>query len=164
MLEPDCYFETVFDIDYARLWGMGVRGLIFDIDNTLAGYADESPSAETAALLGRLAGMGFRLCLLTNNTGRRLSSFNRELGLPGFAGALKPLPGGVRKAMRAMGVESGQAAIIGDQLFTDVWAGRISGVFTVLVKPVTQKDFALVKIKRLFERLMLRRFFANLEK
>ena len=164
MLWPDYYYESVFDIDYQALWDRGIRGLIFDIDNTLTAYDARGPSDETAALLSELAETGFGLCLLTNNTNRRLRDFNAELGLPGFANAMKPFPWATRKAVRALGVGREQAAIVGDQLFTDVWGGRNCGLLTVLVAPITQKDFAFVKFKRMLERRVLRGFFEGMGK
>ena len=164
MLEPDFYFESVFEVSYEKLWEKNIRGLIFDIDNTLTAFDETQPAPETAELLGKLRDMGFRICLLTNNTKRRLDGFNENLKLAGFANALKPLSFGVKKAIEEMKVQPQQAAIIGDQLLTDIWAGKNSGITTVLVKPISQKDFAFVKLKRLIENRMLKNFFAKLEK
>ena len=161
MLEPDYYFESVFDISYEQFREKKIRGLIFDIDNTLTAFDEEKPSAETAKLLKRLQDMGFKLCLLTNNTKKRLDRFNQDLKLPGFASALKPFTAGIKKAIRQMEVELAQTAIIGDQLLTDIWAGKNAGITTVLVRPVTQRDFAFVRFKRLIENRMLKKFFEN---
>ena len=163
MLEPDYYFESVFEIPYGKLKEKNISGLIFDIDNTLTAYDEEKPSEKTKELLQNLHDMGFKICLLTNNTGRRLGRFNQELGLPGFASALKPFTFGLKKAMKTMEVGAGQTAIIGDQLFTDVWAGKNVGIVTILVKPITQKDFVFVNFKRIIEKRVLRKFFANLK-
>ena len=159
MLKPDFYYGSVFDIDYDLLWGKNIRGLIFDIDNTLTAFDSKLPSMETVELLRELAKKGFRLALLTNNTNRRLARFNEELGIPGFANGLKPFSFGVKKALVAMEVNPAQAAIIGDQLFSDVWAGKNSGVVTVLVKPITERDFWFVKIKRVIENILLKRYY-----
>ena len=163
MLEPDYYFASVFEIPYGKLREKNIKGLIFDIDNTLTAYDEEKPSEETKELLQNLQEMGFKMCLLTNNTGKRLGRFNQDLGLPGFASALKPFIFGIKKAMNAMEVGADQTAIIGDQLFTDVWAGKNAGIVSILVKPITQKDFVFVKFKRIIEKRMLRKFFANLK-
>ena len=164
MLEPDYYFESVFEIPYEELWEKNIKGIIFDIDNTLTAYDEDKPSSNTKELLQKLQDMGFKLFLLTNNTKRRLGSFNQDLNLPGFASALKPFTFGVKRAMSIMEVAASQTVIIGDQLFTDVWAGKSAGIATILVKPITLKDFAFVKIKRIIENRMLKGFFAKLEK
>ena len=161
MLDPDYYFESVFDISYEQLWEKNIRGLIFDIDNTLTAFDEEKPSNETSKLITRLQDMGFKICLLTNNTKRRLDGFNQNLGLSGFASALKPFTFGVKKAMKEMKVKPNEAAIIGDQLLTDIWAGKNAGITTVLVKPITQRDFAFVKFKRIIENRMLKKFFSK---
>jgi len=163
MLAPDYYYESVFDIPYKDLWKQKIRGIIFDIDNTLVGYEHKNAPPKIVALINNLRRMGFSVCLLTNNTNNRLTRFNEDLALDGFANAFKPLARGVRQAMEKMGTQPEHTAIVGDQLLTDIWAGRNAHITTILVKPLTEKDFILVKAKRLVERALLRRYFATLE-
>ena len=159
MFKPDYYCGSVFEIDYDGLWDRNIRGLIFDIDNTLTAFDSKLPDGKTIELLEGLLARGFKLALLTNNTNKRLKNFNEHLRLPGYANALKPLGFGVRKALAAMGTNAAETAIIGDQLFSDVWAGKKSGITTVLVKPITERDFWFVKIKRLLEKYLLKRYY-----
>ena len=159
MLEPDYYCESVHTVQYDKLWEFGIRGLVFDIDNTLVAFDEEMPSQETIGLVRKLQSVGFKLCLLTNNTNRRLGQFNRNLQLPGFANAFKPLPFGLNKAVKLLGVSPNETAMIGDQLLSDVWAGKSSGTKTVLVKPITERDFWFVKIKRVIENRLLKKYY-----
>ena len=39
---PHEYAQTVFSIDYQKLYKKGFRGIIFDIDNTLVHHGDDS--------------------------------------------------------------------------------------------------------------------------
>ena len=156
MLKPDYYFESVFTVPYEELWQKGIRGLIFDVDNTLTLFDQKGPPPKTTALLKRLQGMGFAICLVTNNTGKRLGHFNEHLGLPGIANALKPLTRGVRAAMEKMSTKPANTAIIGDQLLSDIWAGKNARITTVLVKPLSTRDFYWVRLKRFIERILLR--------
>jgi len=162
-LKPDYYYDTVFDVPYEQLWQNEIRGLIFDLDNTLAPYAESKPSAKTVALIKRLQRIGFKVILLTNNTNRRLELFTKPLGLPGFANAAKPFAYGVRKAMRQIGTKKGYTAIIGDQILSDIWAGRNAGLKTVLVKPISNKDIFFVRFKRMIERWLLKRYYGVAE-
>lgn len=41
-LYPYEYVDSVFSIDYNALYEQGIRGLIFDIDNTLVHHGDDS--------------------------------------------------------------------------------------------------------------------------
>ncbi|MCL1842650.1 MAG: YqeG family HAD IIIA-type phosphatase [Defluviitaleaceae bacterium] len=163
-LTPDYYYDSIFQIPYDELWGNKIRGIIFDIDNTLTRFDEKQPSAKVAALLKKLENMGFRLCLVTNNTNKRLAGFNEFLNLPGIANAIKPLTRGIRFAMETMGTTPTQTCIIGDQLLSDIWAGNNAKITTILVKPMSEKDFWFVRAKRVVERALLRKYFKNLEK
>jgi len=163
MLTPDYYYESVFAIPYTELLNKNIRGLIFDLDNTLTPFHEKLPPAKIVALMKRLEKMGFKVCLLTNNTTGRLERFNAEMKLNGIANGLKPFTRGIRKAMKIMGTHRAQTVIIGDQLLSDVWAGKNAGICTILVKPITEKDFFFVRFKRHIERIMLRNYFKELE-
>ncbi|MCL2571432.1 MAG: YqeG family HAD IIIA-type phosphatase [Defluviitaleaceae bacterium] len=160
-LKPDYYLDTVFQIPYEELWKNKIRGLIFDIDNTIAPYEEAEPSAKVTSLFARLKRMGFQICLLTNNTNKRLECFSKPLEIYGIANALKPSRRGMKKAMKLMGTKAAHTAIVGDQLFTDVWAGKNTGAMTVLVKPIADKDFVTVRLKRLLEGRLLKRYYAT---
>jgi len=164
MLAPDYFFDSVYDIPYQKLYNENFRGLVFDVDNTLTAYDEALPPAKAVALIKRLQHMGFKIFLLTNNTHERLKSFNVQLQLPGLGYALKPLPRGLRKAMRAMGTTPSSTVMIGDQLLSDVWAGKNARVTTILVKPITEKDFAFVRVKRVIEKRLLRRYLESRNK
>lgn len=163
MLAPDYYYESVFLIPYDELYKKNIRGIIFDIDNTLTRFDEKQPSAKIVALLKKLEKMGFRLCLVTNNTNKRLVDFSENLTFPGIANAIKPLTRGLRYAMQTMGTSPSNTVIIGDQLLSDIWGGKNAKMLTILVKPISDKDFWFVKAKRIVERIILRKYFAQLK-
>ena len=82
-------------------------------------------------------------------------------GLPAFdvvGLAAKPLPFGYLRAVKKLGFKRKNVAIVGDQIFTDIMGGRLAGVKTVLVTDITPEDKTFFKIKRYFERKMLKRW------
>ena len=160
-LKPDYYLDTVHDIRYGELWENNIRGLIFDIDNTIAPYEEHEPNAKIKALFRRLKGMGFQISLLTNNTNRRLSCFAKPLEIGGLANAAKPFGRRVRKLMKQMSVAPRQTAVIGDQILADIWAGKNAGTTTVLVKPLSKRDLPLVNIRRKIEKRLLTRYYGH---
>jgi len=161
MLTPDYYYESVFEIPFDELWKKNIRGLIFDIDNTLTRFDEKQPSAKVVGLLHKLENMGFRICLVTNNTNKRLSHFSENLHYPGIANAIKPFTRGLRYAMKTMDTRPKNTAIIGDQLLADIWAGKNARMCTILVKPMSDQDMFFVRAKRVIERKLLRKFFAD---
>ena len=55
-----------------------------------------------------------------------------------------------------MGVSAEETVLIGDQVYTDVVAGNLAGVRTVLVRPQSTRDLWYTHILRIGERMILR--------
>ncbi len=153
---PDIFVETVFDMDIQGLKDNGIKAFIFDIDNTLATYAMPVADEKTAAWVKELQTMGFKIFIVSNNDKERVRVFSENIGVPYFGKALKPLSIFLRRACKAMGVQPSQTALVGDQLFTDVWGGNLLNMKTVLVKPISEVEDGFVKFKRQFERRILK--------
>ena len=58
------------------------------------------------------------------------------LGIPYEGHAGKPKSGGFRRALARMNAAPEEAAIVGDQIFTDILGGNRAGVLTLLVHPI----------------------------
>jgi len=71
--------------------------------------------------------------------------------------ARKPLRRGFQTALRRLGIAPGQAAMVGDQVLTDILGGKRAGLVTVLVDPLGPEESRLTKINRRLERLLGRR-------
>ncbi|MFZ5353585.1 MAG: YqeG family HAD IIIA-type phosphatase [Bacillota bacterium] len=155
-LAPDIYLPSVHDLDVEVLLKKNIRGIIIDIDNTLVSWETKLPDDRVIELIGRLKGHGFKLCILSNATKKRVEDFNRELKLPAIYKAIKPRRGNFRKAMENMGTDASNTAVIGDQVFTDVLGGNRLGLFTILVAPISEKEFAWTRLVRRVEKLVLR--------
>lgn len=153
------YRAGINDIPYEELWREGLRGLIFDIDNTLVPFDVPEPTEPVIELFAGVRGMGFKVCLLSNNSGERVTAFNGRLNAFAVHKALKPRLKGLKRALNMMGVSAGETALIGDQLFTDILCGNRCGLYTILVKPVSDRDEFTVRLKRGTERLFMRRYF-----
>jgi len=159
---PKEYYNSVYEINYETLYEKGFRGLIFDIDNTLAVFDEALPSQKVIALFEKLQQMGFKLCLFSNNNKTRVSGFNQPLGLPAIHKAGKPKKKGIRKALHLLNLPCEQAVIIGDQMFTDVWGGNRSNVYTILVEPIAKRDEWTVKLKRAPEKFIKNKYLKHL--
>jgi hypothetical protein len=65
--------------------------------------------------------------------------------------------------METMGTKPSATVIIGDQVLSDIWAGKNAKITTILVKPISENDFFFVRAKRVVERFILRKYFASLK-
>ncbi len=161
LFSPREEHPSVFEIDYGELWRKGIRSLILDLDNTLCPWRATSLNGKTEELLSSLKGKGFSLCILSNGRLDRRHGILREmeqLGIPVIFPARKPLPFGFRKALKTLGVRKGEAAVIGDQLLTDILGGNLLGIYTILVEPVSPHEHPFTRlVSRKLEKLLGRR-------
>lgn len=154
MFFPDDYVVSTYIIPFEKLYMEGVRGVIFDIDNTLVPHG--APADERAKkLFYQLHAMGFSTCLISNNKEFRVKLFNAEIGTSYIYNAHKPATKNYIRAMEIMGTDRASTVFVGDQLFTDVWGAKRAGIRSILVKPIYPKEEIQIVLKRYLERIVL---------
>jgi hypothetical protein len=156
LLTPHLRLASVLELNAASVRGLGLEGLLLDLDCTLKDYHAQVLSEEVLAWARALRVGGIRLCLLSNARPRRTERFAAALDIPYVAQALKPLPFACRAAVRKLGLPLRRVGVVGDQVFADVLAGRLAGMFTILVRPTSSDEPWFTRLKRPFERLVLR--------
>ena len=154
---PDMYLNTVHELDTDILKARGIKAIIVDIDNTLVSWDTKVPDEKVTELVCKLVAEGFKICILSNNTKKRVEEFNKSLKLPAIYKAVKPSKMAFRRAIKLMNSAVDDTAVIGDQLFTDVLGGNRLGLFTVLVSPISDKEFIWTRFVRLLEKSVLKR-------
>lgn len=164
MFYPDIYVGNIYKIPYNKLKKKGIKALIFDIDNTLVPYDTPDPDEGLIDFLEILSESGFSIALLSNNNKDRVQIFNKPLGFHAIHDAKKPRLVGMNQALELLGTDRHNTAIIGDQVFTDIWCGNLSGMLTILTKPVENRDTFGVYLKRGIERVIVRSFVRKVKK
>ena len=150
-LKPTYYFHTVFDLPDS-FWGeQGIKGILFDIDNTLEPYATEIPSERTLVLFEKLKEMGISTAIISNNHKERVEKFATPLNAEYYYESLKPKTENIFCAIRNMGLKNSEVVIIGDQLFTDIWAGSRAEIRSIFVDRLSDDESAFIKTKRALE-------------
>ena len=157
-LYPKEYLPSVFEITPEKLKKLGINTIIFDIDNTLVPYWIKVPTRELENYFINLRENGIVPAVLSNSREERSKVFCRSLSIPYVYRAGKPLIGGMMKLLEKLGKKPSECAIAGDQIFTDVWAGNRSGVYSFLIKQVSPKDELVTAPKRPLERLIVRHY------
>ena len=152
ILFPDHLLESTLGLTDEFLASHGIKGIIFDIDNTLVGYHTPRPTSAVLSLLSHLQEKGIKMAIASNNSGARVRRFAADLGLPAYHRSAKPLPFRLRKIVGDFALPAEQVALVGDQIFTDVWGGNWAGIQTILVEPVDALEKNLFfRIKRALE-------------
>lgn len=154
---PREFRPAVYALDLEALWARGIRGLVLDLDNTLVRWNALRPSRRLVQWLRRVQERGFRVCIVSNNSRRRVQVFARAAGVAAVARARKPWRRSFRKALAVLGTGLSETAVVGDQLFTDVWGGNRLGLYTILVLPVAPREFIGTRAVRVVERRILQR-------
>jgi HAD superfamily phosphatase (TIGR01668 family) len=141
---------------------MGIDALLLDVDCTLKSYRDAQVAPEVKAWLETLRASGIGICLVSNGRGGRIGRLAGMLGLPFVSKAMKPFPFGCRRAIRQEAFDARRTAMIGDQIFADIPAGRLAGLTSILVRPIRPEEEPwFTRLKRPLERLLLRRLDAS---
>ena len=154
---PGQYVESAYKIPYEKLYRQGIRGIIFDVDNTLVPHG--APADQAAVdLFEHLRAIGFSTCILSNNKKPRVEPFAKQVGSPYIEKGGKPSRKGYEKAMVLMGTDKEHTVLIGDQLFTDVWGANRAGIFSILVKPINPREEIQIVLKRKLEAVVLRSY------
>ncbi|HOV41174.1 MAG TPA: YqeG family HAD IIIA-type phosphatase [Oscillospiraceae bacterium] len=155
LLTPTIVLDSVLDINKELLDEYGIKGLILDLDNTLAKHGSPEPEKGVACWVEEMKKSGISMVIVSNNREERVRPFAENLGLDFVWGGKKPLASGFKKAREKMGLEFDEIAIVGDQLFTDMLGANIKRIKTIFVFPFEDEKGILFSIKRFFERPFL---------
>ena len=154
-LYPDAYMDSAYDIPYQKMYDMGYRGIIYDIDNTLVPHG--APADERAVrLFAELEKIGFCTVLLSNNKELRVKSFQEQVGFAQYIfKAGKPARRSYLKAMEMMHTTTENTFFVGDQIFTDILGAKRAQIPSYLVRQIDKKEEIQIILKRRLEWIVL---------
>jgi uncharacterized protein len=154
-LSPDLYLRSVHDIDLDALRDQGVDTMLMDLDNTLLPRDTSVVPDDLKQWASALNQRGFKVVLVSNNWHERVHTVAGELGFKLVAKAVKPLPFAFLRALSLVGSSRKQAVVVGDQMFTDVLGGKLLGMKTVMVLPLSASDLPHTLMLRRVEKVLL---------
>ena len=135
-LLPKLMADALTDITPDLLIGRGVKLLMLDFDNTIVPYTTDEPTALMAAWLAWVKDCGIYVCVVSNSKRDRVKAFCKKHGLDCITHARKPFRKGIRQCLEKYGIEPGDAALVGDQIFTDTLGANGCDVQSILVKSI----------------------------
>lgn len=156
-LKPSLIVQDITTIDLAALKAQGIRGFIFDLDNTIMAPHTGALEERIATWLVLLQAEGFKCLVLSNNKKAEYCQMAQTvLNIPVISHAAKPRRAMFRKALELIGLSAREVAMVGDRPLTDIWVGQRMGAFTILVDPLIKlQERRLYKVLRGLERLFV---------
>jgi uncharacterized protein len=133
---PDKIMNSIFDLTPKELHDMGITLLLMDLDNTLAKYHAISPSVSLRNWIDALKKAGIEPFIFSNTRGKGAENFGKALNVEYLNHAKKPNTAALNELLRKKGVKPENAAIIGDQIYTDILCGARAGIVTIAVRPI----------------------------
>ena len=157
IFKPFMYKKNIYEIDYKKLKDMGVKCLIFDLDNTLGLISHKECPKDTKELIKKLK-KDFTIFISSNNSEVRIKPYLDELEIEGVSFSLKPFTRSFRKIRRKKFFKREEMVMIGDQIVTDILAGNRYKIKTILVDALGEKDLKITKLNRFIENKIVKRY------
>lgn len=152
---PDEYYASVLSIEPRALVERGFKGVLLDVDNTLMPRTDAQVPARMADWVQRCQEAGLATLVLSNSFQDRVLGAVEQLGTQFIGKAMKPLPGGYRKACRQLGLHPQELVMVGDQTYTDILGAHLAGMHAILVQPLGSVDLGHTRLLRKLDRIIL---------
>ena len=140
---PRIITNALTDLTPALLRSRNIRLLMMDFDNTIVPYTTNIPTEEMAQWLRDMAAGDIPICVVSNSKNDRVKIFCEGYGIPCITHAAKPGTKGIRQCLAQFGVPANEAALVGDQIYTDTLGGNLAGVTSILVKAIDNHNFWL---------------------
>ena len=164
ILYPKAYLNNVREITIEFLNKNNIKALILDVDNTILDFDRKIPEG-IDKWCEDLKQKGIKFCILSNsNKIDKVQLAANKLNVLYYNLATKPFKRGFRKAVKLLNEKEENIAAVGDQIFTDVIGANRMKIFSILVKPIAEKDLLVTRIKRPLENVIIKKYLKKREK
>lgn len=152
---PTYVFDKVTDITPEFLRKKHVKGLLLDLDNTLTTHNNPVVPQSSIEWIELMKQNGIKLMIVSNNHAPRVTPFAEQLGVEFECEGAKPLTLGYSRAIKRMGLENRDIAVVGDQIFTDILGSNLKGIRSIFVFPIKPETSLPFRFKRACEKPFL---------
>lgn len=142
-LLPKLMVPSLTDITADMLHARDIKLLMLDFDNTIVPYTTNVPTEAMSAWLKEMNAGDIKVCIVSNSHSGRVPKFCEEHGLHCITHARKPTAKGINECLDRFDTKPSQAALVGDQIYTDVLGGNRAGVTSILVDAIDNHNFWL---------------------
>ena len=120
-----------------------VRLLMLDFDNTIVPYTTDIPTEKMSAWLQDMNASDIQLCVVSNSKRDRVKVFCGKYGIDCITHAKKPFTKGIKACLEKYGIPAHEAALVGDQIYTDTFGANNAGCMPILVRAIDNHNIWL---------------------
>ena len=161
---PNKYVKKVEDIDIQFMKENKLEALVLDVDNTLIDMT-KVVSKEIKLWAKKISEDGIKLYILSNSHHKeKVSKVAKEINAKFEYFAKKPCKTGFLKVIEKLGIENKRIGMVGDQIFTDIIGGNSVGMFTILVEPISKKEYLHTSWRRPLDNFIKNRYIKKQNK
>lgn len=135
-LLPKLIADDLTALSPQLLESRNIRLLMMDFDNTIVPYTTDVPTEEMAAWLEQMKASAIQLCVVSNSKNGRVPAFCEKYGLRCITRAKKPGTRGIRECLEQFQCPASEAALVGDQIYTDTLGGNFANVTSILIPAI----------------------------
>ena len=133
---PDHIFNSILDITPAFLKEHGIKGILCDVDNTLAYDNRKLAIPEAVEWLDIMKKADIKICIMSNAFPVRVKPMVKMLGIKYYRSRChKPRQWFYEPLTAKMGLKHGEVAFLGDQMKTDIVGANTADILSLYVMP-----------------------------
>ena len=140
---PTIITESITDLTPEFLLERKICLLMLDFDNTIVPYTTDIPTEKMAHWLRTMAASDVKVCIVSNSKRGRVPDFCAAYGLECITHAKKPGTRGIQKCLAKYNIPAENAALAGDQIYTDTLGANCAGVRSILVTAIDNHNIWL---------------------
>ena len=148
---PFAHAKSIYHIDFAFYQKLGIKYVFCDLDNTLDSYRQATPLERAKSLKSGLERLGIELIIVSNNTGKRVQTYSKELGVRHFSSLAKPFSFRIKKILKRANIKPETVVMIGDQIVTDISCANGAKLKSILTEKLVPEDQPTTRFNRLFD-------------
>lgn len=156
IFKPTWTLKRIYNLSVTQCQQNNIKAILTDLDNTLIAWNNPNGTQELHEWLDEMQTAGIQVIVVSNNNHERVKKALDNFNLDFISSAHKPLVNKIKQKIKSLKLTNNEVVIVGDQLLTDILAGHLAHVKSILVKPLITSDKWMTKINRFFEKIIYR--------
>ena len=151
---PFAHAKSIYEIPVEFYIQNNFKYIFVDLDNTLDSYKLYEPSTKAFNLVKNLKEKNIELIIISNNRGKRVSTYAKNLNVNYLSFSKKPFAKKINQFIVNNNYNKNDIVFIGDQMLTDVGCAANLGIKVILTDKLVKEDQITTKFNRIFDKFV----------